>query len=57
MLREMARLLSSEKNERGRRKRIVAVVDKSLEIAGSGNVPHTSIGPCRVLQVRLCATL
>jgi len=51
VLRELSRLLSSEKNERGRRKRIVAVVDKSLEIAGSGNVPHTSIGPCRVLQV------
>ena len=30
---------------------MVAVVDKSLEIAGSGNIPHSSIGPCRVLQV------
>ena len=35
----------------GQRHRVVAVVDKSLEIAGSGNIPHSSIGPCRVLQV------
>ena len=51
ILREMARLLSEDRNARGQRQRIVAVVDKSLEIAGSGNVPHPSIGPCRVLQV------
>ena len=51
VLREMARLLSEGRNKNSQRHRIVAVVDKSLEIAGSGNVPHSSIGPCRVLQV------
>ena len=51
VLREMARLLSEGRNTNSQRHRVVAVVDKSLEIAGSGNVPHSSIGPCRVIQV------
>ena len=45
VLREMARLLAED------RTRVVAVVDKSLEIAGSGDVPHSSVGNARVLQV------
>ena len=45
VLREMARLLSVD------RTRVVAVVDKSLEIAGSGDIPHSSVGYARVLQV------
>jgi stage III sporulation protein AA len=51
VLREFARVLSEERTSSGQRHRVVAVVDKSLEIAGSGNIPHSSIGPCRVLQV------
>ena len=45
VLRELARLLSSGDN------RVVVVVDKSLEIAGTGVVPHKAIGNARVLTV------
>ena len=37
VLRELARLLAED------RSRVVAVVDKSLEIAGSGDIPHDSV--------------
>tara|TARA_B110001452_G_C15222566_1_gene423803 strand:+ start:156 stop:1850 length:1695 start_codon:yes stop_codon:yes gene_type:complete len=45
VLRELARLLSSGD------RRVVVVVDKSLEIAGTGVVPHKAIGNARVLTV------
>ena len=45
VLRELARLLAD-----GNR-RVVVVVDKSLEIAGTGVVPHAAIGHARVLTV------
>ena len=43
VLRELARLLSL-----GRR-RVVVIVDKSMEIAGTGIKPHAAIGHARVL--------
>eukprot|EP00947_MAST-08B_sp_MAST-8B-sp1_P000996 g996.t1 len=45
VLRELARVLS------GGRRRVVVVVDKSLEIAGTGAIPHPAIGNARVLTV------
>ena len=45
VLRELARLLSLGC------KRVVVVVDKSMEIAGTGLVPHPAIGNARVLTV------
>ena len=45
MLRELSRLLSLGN------KRVVVVVDKSMEIAGTGLVPHPAIGNARVLTV------
>ena len=45
VLRELARLLSSRDDC------VVVVVDKSLEIAGTGVVPHGAIGNARVLTV------
>ena len=45
VLRELARLLSHGD------KRVVCIVDKSLEIAGTGVVPHEAIGNARVLTV------
>ena len=45
VLRELARLLSDGD------RRVVVVVDKSLEIAGTGVVPHAAIGHARVLTV------
>jgi len=45
MLREMARVLSSEANKR------VIIVDTSNEIAGDGDVPHPAIGRSRRMQV------
>lgn len=42
-LREIARLLSIGDNS------VVVIVDKSLEIAGTGVVPHAAIGNARVL--------
>ena len=45
MLRELARLLSLSNN------RVVVVVDKSMEIAGTGVVPHTAIGNANSLLV------
>lgn len=44
-LRELARLLSSGSS------RVVVIVDKSMEIAGTGIVPHDAIGNARVLTV------
>jgi stage III sporulation protein SpoIIIAA len=44
-LRELARLLSAGNS------RVVVVVDKSMEIAGTGVVPHPCIGNARVLTV------
>ncbi|MDA1128300.1 MAG: AAA family ATPase [Chloroflexi bacterium] len=46
MLREMARVLSSEARKR------VIIVDTSNEIAGDGDVPHPAIGRSRRMQVR-----
>ena len=45
VLRELARLLSQGDE------RVVVVVDKSLEIAGTGVVPHEAIANARVLTV------
>ncbi len=45
MLREMARVLSSEAEKR------VIIVDTSNEIAGDGDVPHPAIGRARRMQV------
>ena len=45
VLRELARLLAE------RDKRVVVIVDKSMEIAGTGVVPHEAIGNARVLTV------
>lgn len=45
VLRELARLLSRGNS------RVVVIVDKSLEIAGTGTVPHEAIGDARVLTV------
>ncbi len=45
MLREMARVLSSEAGKR------VIIVDTSNEIAGDGDVPHPAIGRARRMQV------
>ncbi len=45
VLRELARLLSTGDE------RVVVVVDKSLEIAGTGVVPHEAIANARVLTV------
>ena len=45
VLRELARLLSASN------KRVVVIVDKSLEIAGTGVIPHEAIGNARVLTV------
>ena len=42
---ELARLLSKGNQ------RIVVIVDKSMEIAGTGVVPHDAIGNARVLTV------
>ena len=46
VLRELARLLSMGQD------RVVCVVDKSLEIGGSGEVPHPAIGNCRRLTMK-----
>ena len=48
MLREMARVLSSDAGEAGKR---VVIVDTSNEIAGDGDVPHSAIGRARRMQV------
>ena len=45
VLRELARLLSTGTS------RVVVIVDKSMEIAGTGIVPHDAIGNARVLTV------
>ena len=45
VLRELARLLSAGSS------RVVVIVDKSMEIAGTGLVPHDAIGHARVLTV------
>jgi hypothetical protein len=45
VLREMSRVLSGGCN------RVVVVVDKSMEIAGTGVRPHEAIGHARVMQV------
>jgi len=44
-LREIARILSDEFNKR------VIVIDTSNEIAGDGDIPHSSIGHARRMQV------
>jgi stage III sporulation protein SpoIIIAA len=56
VLREFARILSESKSEpdprtggKAWRQRVVAVIDKSLELGGSGDVPHTALGPVREL--------
>ena len=48
MLREMARVLSSDAEGSGKR---VIIVDTSNEIAGDGDVPHPAIGRSRRMQV------
>ncbi len=45
LLREAARVLSVEKNQR------VIIVDTSNEIAGDGDIPHPGIGKARRMQV------
>ena len=45
VLREIARVLSGGCN------RVVVIVDKSLEIGGTGAIPHRAIGNARVIQV------
>ena len=45
VLREVSRLLSAGDS------RVVVIVDKSMEIAGTGVVPHDAIGNARVLTV------
>ena len=45
MLREVARVLADEANKR------VIIVDTSNEISGDGDIPHTSIGHARRMQV------
>ena len=46
VLRELARLLSMGND------RVVCVVDKSLEIGGSAEIPHAAIGSCRRLTMK-----
>ena len=48
MLREMARVLSVDGRDVGKR---VVIVDTSNEIAGDGDVPHSAIGRARRMQV------
>ena len=48
MLREMARVLSVDAGDAGKR---VVIVDTSNEIAGDGDVPHSAIGRARRMQV------
>ncbi len=49
MLREIARILADQDQKR------VVIVDTSNEIAGDGDIPHTSIGKARRLQVTASA--
>ena len=51
VLRELARVLSHGTGKHGRGKRVVVVADKSLEIGGTGEVPHHAIGNARVITV------
>lgn len=46
IIREMARILSDELNKR------VVIIDTSNEIAGASNIPHSSLGRARRMQVK-----
>ena len=46
IIREMARVLSDEFNKR------VIIIDTSNEIAGDSNIPHSSLGGARRMQVK-----
>ena len=50
-IRSICKILADEENKR------VVVVDTSNEIAGDGDVPHSSIGASRRLQVYALQTV